>query len=468
MTKKTKIVATIGPASDTTEQIGALIWAGVNVFRFNMKHNEHSWHRERIVRVKQVAKQMGVTVGILIDLQGPEIRIKTRDKQPIPLGANEVVVFSNSFDDPQVNIVLSHDNILSSLELGDQILIDDGFIELNVVKKEGHKIVAATKVPTVIKDHKGLNLPSKDIDVPSLTDDDLDKLSLAAEEDADFVGLSFARTKQDLDILQAEMDKRGVKAKIISKIENQKSLDNIDELIQNSGAVMIARGDLGVEVPIEQLAFWETTIINKCREAGKPVIVATQMLHSMIENSRPTNAEATDVANAVLQGTDALMLSGETATGQYPVKAVEMMAQIAIFNEPKAVVKDLEHVPNSLTELIARGAFEILKDEGDIKLDAIVAFTQTGKTAEIISSFRPNIPIIAVTESGANLGKMALSFGVIPVYATFPSGKFTDPEAVLEALVQKEILQKGQTVLVVHGKNWKMPGLTNSLSIVTL
>lgn len=464
--KKTKIVATIGPASDTTELIGALIWAGVNVFRFNMKHNEYEWHEERIVRVRQVAKQMNAVVGVLIDLQGPEIRIETRDKQTLHLAKDETIVFGNSFDDSEVRIKLSHDNILASLDVGDSILIDDGFIELPVVKKDGNKIVAKALEATVIKDHKGLNLPSKEIDLPSLTPGDMDKLDLAAKQHADFVALSFCRTKHDVDILRGEMVKRNLTAKIVAKIENQQALNNIDALVECSDAIMVARGDLGVEVPMEQLAFWQTEMINKCRVAGKPVIVATQMLQSMVDNPRPTRAEVTDVANAVLQGTDAIMLSGETASGKYPVKTVETMAQIARYNEQKAKVPELGRTPTTLTQLIAKGAFETLRETGQMAIDAILVFTQTGKTAEVFSSFRPTAPIVAVTDQADSIGKLTLSYGVTPVYEEFPTGKFLTPDDILERLVAKDVFKKDETILIVHGQHWKTPGLTNSLSVL--
>ncbi len=468
VTKKTKIVATLGPACDSVDQISSLIGAGVNVFRFNMKHNEYAWHEERMIRVRQVAQQMAAVVGILIDLQGPEIRIATRDQQVVNLASGQEVVFGNSFADPTVQIQLSHENILHSLVAGDSLLIDDGFVELVVVKREADKVVARSLEAAVIKNHKGLNIPAKEIDLPSLTASDLEKLELAAKLRADFVGLSFCRTKTDLEILKKEMATRGVSAKIVAKIENQQALNNIDEIIENADAVMVARGDLGVEVPMEQLAFWQTEMINKCRLAGKPVIVATQMLQSMIDNPRPTRAEVTDVANAVLQGTDAVMLSGETASGKYPVKTVEIMAQIANYNEQKAKVLELNQSPTTMTQLIALGGAQILRQTGKLAIDAILVFTQTGRTAEVISSFRSTVPIIAVTDQQDSIGKLTLSYGVNPVFEEFPSGEFLTPTAVVTRLVAKGVFKKDQTILVVHGQHWKTPGLTNSLSIITV
>lgn len=464
--KLTKIVATLGPASDSRETIEELIKNGADVFRFNTKHGTPQWHEERIKRVHSVGMALKQPVGILVDLQGPEIRIETKNSDPIKLKKNTDVTLSYTFDDPQTQIVIPYQSVVKSLKKLDQLFIDDGNIILTVYSREGDLVKLRSTQNIVIQNRKGVNLPGKLIDAPSLIEADLKQLDMAALNTVDFVALSFARDAKDIDALRTEMQKRKVDAKIIVKVENQAAINNIDELIQASDGVMVARGDLGVEVPIEQLAYLQKMIIDKAKMAHKPVITATEMLHSMTDKARPTRAEATDVSNAVFYGSDAVMLSAETASGNYPVESVETMARIAAFTESVKPFEVIRKKVEDATQLIAMAAMEMIVNEG-INVDKIVVFTQTGYTARVISSFRPNVPIIAVTNNQKTVEALSLSYGVNSYGYLFPEGKIVSPEFIVNKLAKQGAINKGETILVIHGARWKQPGLTNSITLVT-
>ncbi|NMC35772.1 pyruvate kinase [Candidatus Beckwithbacteria bacterium] len=464
--KQTKIVATIGPASDSPETIKELIETGVNVFRFNMKHADIAWHEERIKLVDDISKEMNVPLGILIDLQGPEIRIETRDHADIIVKKGERIIFASTFSNSDINVCIPHEVVFEVLKEGDQILIDDGFLEFTIVEKNGDQLVVEAHDNYIIKHRKGVNLPGKHINLPSLIEDDLRKLDMAGKSKVDFVALSFSRTKEDIEILRTEMGKRNVKAAIIAKIESQPAIDNLDDLIEAADGIMVARGDLGIEIPIKELAFWQKEIIRKCRIANKPVITATQMLQSMVDSPRPTRAEATDVANAIFDGTDAVMLSGESASGKYPVKAVDYMSRIAAFTESKTNLIMKCDVPHDTAQLIVHAAMAMIDSVEHPKIDAIIAFTETGYSAKILSSFRPNLPIIAVSRNQTTVEQLTLSFGVSPVKVDFPKGDILHVEPILEQLKAMRIVEKGQIIISIHGSKWQIPGLTNSVSII--
>ena len=469
MTKKklTKIVATIGPSSEEESIIEKLIHNGVNVFRFNTKHGTVEWHADRINRVQRVANRLGVDIGILLDLQGPEIRLETVDKLPVYVTKGERIKITPSFIPGEKSICIPHGAVFETIKTGGLILIDDGAIELRAEEVRSDAILAVAKEDGLIGHRKGVNFPGVHLDLPSLIHADLQKLDMAMTNKVDFVALSFSRTKKDILILREEMDKRGIKAMIVAKIESMTALDHLDELIEHTDAVMVARGDLGVEVPIEQITYWQKTIIRKCRLAKKPVITATQMLQSMIDSPRPTRAEATDVANAVLDGTDAVMLSGETANGKYPVKAVEMMSRIIKFNESAFGNSMLDFVADTDTEKIVKSVQNLMLNQvTDIK--AIVVFTLSGLTAKSISRIRPKVPIIAVTKNQKNIEELTLSYGVEGVKAEHIDEEFKLPNPVIDNLVAKGVLQAGSSILVVHGQNYYEEGSTNALAIVKI
>lgn len=464
MNKRTKIVATIGPASDAPDTIRALIHAGVNIFRFNTKHNEIEWHEERIKRVQDAADELKTSVGILLDLQGPEMRIETRDAEPVSILARErLKIYKKNTNDARV--VLPYPQVFDVLHRGDHILVEDAYVDLEIVDRRDDYFVVVSHSDTVIKHRKGVNLPGKNIDLPSLTEKDKKYLEIAGKNKIDFVALSFVRTVHDVKILRNQMGKHNIEADIVAKIENALALENIKDIVRETDCVMVARGDLGVEVPIEELAFWQNTIIDLCRQENKPVITATQMLESMITNPYPTRAEATDIANAVMGGTDAIMLSGETAGGKYPTKAVHVMAKIAKFYEsrtrPKAINKNVYH----RNDLFAKIAMAV-SDEENVPTSRFLVFTQTGSTARALSSLRPNVQIIAVTEHQKTVEKLTISYGVMGYKIKFPKGALRNPEYVIEQLKNKGVLEKGETLIMIHGTNWKTPGSTNTLSVI--
>lgn len=464
--KLTKIIATIGPASESEEKLEQLIKAGVNVFRFNTKHSTPEWHAAHIKLAQSVADRLGVTIGILLDLQGPEVRLETRDKVDYPVEAGQELTIGLSFV-AGVDVIIPHVQVFHLVKKGQDLLIDDGFVECEVIEVHHDSLVVKVKNDAVIKHRKGVNLPGVDIDFPSLIDRDIAQLSSNARSKVDYVGLSFVRSAHDVQILRAEMIKREMKALIIGKIESQPALDHLDEIIHESDAIMIARGDLGVEVPFEQLAYWQRTIINMCRVAHKPVITATQMLESMIVNPRPTRAEVTDVAHAIFDGTDAIMLSGESASGKYPVRTVETMAKIAKWNEGKHSVHKINFVEIEPTATVAAAAVSIATSQIKPKIDAILVFTETGFTARCIAKHRLPIPIIAVTQNRHTAEALMLSYGIFPVRQDLPAGIFSSADNLLKGMVKEDRLHQGDTVIVVHGQHWQKPGNTNALAIVT-
>jgi len=465
--KLTKIVATLGPASDSPEVIKKLIEAGVNVFRFNTKHGTTQWHEERIERVQEIAKRMEVSVGVLVDLQGPEIRLETVDKLPLPIKKGQIVNITPSFVSGVSSICIPHPLVFSAVKKGDRVLIDDGAIELVVLKVKKDLIEAKAIDSGTIGHRKGVNLPGVEIKLPPLIKEDLKKLDMATTRRIDFVALSFSRTKKDIEILRREMEKRKMKAMIVAKIESFQALQHIDELIEVTDAVMVARGDLGIEVPIEQLAYWQKIIITKCRAANKPVITATQMLQSMTTNPRPTRAEATDVANAVLDGTDAVMLSGETANGRYPVKAVLAMTKIAKFNEMIEKKIDFEIEAKNETDIIINSTKELLNQK-IIKLKMILVFTRSGQTARSISRLRPKIQIVAMTSDQKTVEELSLSYGVRAIKTNMHKGDFSLPNQAIADLIKNKELSKGDTIVVIHGQSYYEEGSTNAVALLKI
>ena len=465
--KLTKIVATIGPASETEDKLEDLLKSGANVLRFNTKHSTPEWHREHIRLAQSVADRLGATIGILLDLQGPEIRLETRDKKDIKVEKGQKLRFRSSFVDG-IDIIIPHSAVFPLLKPGDDLLIDDGFVETVVESSTKAEIVVVCQNDSVIKHRKGVNLPGKDIDFPSLIENDIRQLDVNSANKIDFVGLSFVRSAHDIVVLRAEMVKRMMKSQIVAKIESQPALDRLDEIIEEADVVMIARGDLGVEVPYEQLAYWQRVIIDKCRVAHKPVITATQMLESMIVNPRPTRAEVTDVAHAIFEGTDAIMLSGESAGGKYPVRAVQTMSKIAKWNETRHNTHFLPSNEIDPTSTIANAVVNVVDSPVKPKIDAVLVFTETGYTARAVAKHRLKIPVIAVTENKKTAEQLTISYGIEPVVADLPSGPFDSAASVIKDLVKQDKLHAGSTVVVVHGQHWQKPGNTNSLSVITL
>ncbi len=473
MKKSTKIVATIGPATESKKIMMDLINAGMNVARFNTKHGTVEWHQTTIARMVEVATEMEKPISILLDLQGPEIRITLPTNEPFDVKIGDNVTFTSDETTKNPRTPIIPQIVIDSLDIGCQISIADGIGEFEIIEKNATSFVAAVKGSFKIGQRKTLNTPGKIIDLPSLIETDFKQLDGADNDHIDFVGLSFVRNKQDIQDLRNELNKRGLTADIIAKIENQSAIENFDEILEVADAIMVARGDLAVEVPFEELTHWQKVLIHKSREAGKPVITATQMLKSMVENPRPTRAEVSDVANAIYDGTDAVMLSEETTIGAFPVEAVETQAKIAAFNETFAEVKPIRTSDFDNTAYIAHSAVSLLNissiEDKDIMIDKIVCLTETGRTAKLISRFRPNVPIHAVTSNKQTYRKLSLVFDVTPhIINLADNSLIQDSEKLIEELKNKSIVKSGENILLVHGKYWIKKGLTNTLSIIQI
>lgn len=468
MNKKTKIVATIGPASESVEIIEKMILEGVNVFRFNLKHNDFEWHKTTVDRVRNVSQKIKTKVGIMIDLQGPEIRLETKDQLPIELKEGDIFWLHNRLESNQKVIKIIPGEAIKSLKKGDVFFIDDGSVEAVVVGIDKEGIRAETRGESVIKNKKSLNIISEDLDLPILNDKDKNILSRLDEINPDYIALSFVRTERDVVILKKLLERINSKAKVIAKIENSKAIRNIEGIIKESDGIMIARGDLGVEVPIRELAFWQKKIIDLCREYSKPVIVATQMLQSMVKNDRPTRAEATDVSNAVFDGADALMLSEETSIGINPVRVIKEMSSIAIFSEESSVCNSLVIEPQNSTEVLVDAAVKIIENNKELKIKAVIIFTQSGRTARILSRYRISLPIIAVTDSKETTKSLILSYGMKSYFRKFGKTSFKMPKFLINKWIENGLVTKGDTLLVIHGNNWMESGSTSDISLVTV
>lgn len=474
MQKSTKIVATIGPATETEEIIEQLLRAGMNVARFNTKHGTPKWHQERIARVKKVAQKLEMPVAVLLDLQGPEIRITLPSEKPFDIKEGEEVIFTSNEKGNGARSAFIPQIVIETLSIGDRILIDDGLGEFVVSQIAGTDLHATALGSFTVSNRKTLNTPGVTIDLPSLIPTDLTQLDGITKGNVDYVALSFVRNEQDIKILRNELASRDLEdCKIVGKIENQSAIDNIDEIIHASDAIMVARGDLAVEVPFEELSYWQKQIIHKCRELAVPVITATQMLKSMVDNPRPTRAEVSDVANAIYDGTDAVMLSEETTIGIYPVKAVATQARIAAFNEQHARPEPIATEDADASSYITHSAVSLLEvsllQSNNIHIDKIVCLTETGQTTRNLARFRPHVPVYALTSNVSTYNKLSLLYGVQPYIIKFnQDGKLESSEALLSQIKELNIARVGETVLLVHGTFWKRPGLTNTLSILEI
>ena len=466
--KSTKIIATIGPATETEEVLEQLIFAGMNIARFNTKHSTPEWHNERIKRIKKIAAKLNQPIGVLLDLQGPEVRINTPEEKSYQLKRGDFVNFTSDEQAKLDNKIIIPQMVIDALPEKSDILLDDGACEFTVLEKSGTYLIAQAVIDCTVKHRKTMNTPGVVLDMPSLTERDFNYLDGVDSKLIDYVGLSFVRDSKDIEILRAELDKRKMAdVGIIAKIENQAALDNIDEIIEDSDAIMIARGDLGIEVHFKKLIYWQKQIIKKCRLHSKPVITATQMLKSMVESSRATRAEVSDVANAIYDRTDAIMLSEETTIGLFPVQAVTVQATIAEYNEEFAE-NYLEIVGESdLTAAVTHSAIELL-EFSDIEINKIVCLTQTGNTARMLSRFRPDVPIEAVTHMTSTYYQLALSYGVNPHLIKIEAEEVLSLESILAMLKAEKIISAGETILFIHGKYMIKTAITNTLSILEI
>ncbi len=466
---KTKIIATIGPACDSVETLRQMIEAGVDVIRFNLKHNTLAWHEEKINTTKALIAQMGVNVGILADMQGPEIRIRTKEDTGMEVLKGDKIYIGRQQHPTEKSITLVPEVAFDELGVGDNISVDNGNIGLSIVAEDNGYLVAECDRDYLMKNRKALNAPGKCANLPLFSQNDYDAFAMVAKTNPDFVGLSFVRTANDVEETRKELAKINSDAKIMVKIENLQGVQNIEEIVDATDMVIVARGDLGIEVPIEELAYWQKQIVRICREKNKTVIVATQMLLSMVDSYNPTRAEAVDVANAVFDGTDCLWLSDETTIGKYPVRVVEKMASIAKFSEEHSFLKrELNKSPVTTTEILVDAAAGIVEKTKENPIKAAIVFTQSGETARMLSTYRLNVPIIAITDDDRVAKELSPSYSIIPHVATFNEGMFDINSQFFKDLTNSENLNSGDRVLIIHGNEWIKSGETSDISVVTL
>ena len=465
--RKTKIICTIGPASENPEILSQIIEAGMNVSRHNFSHGDHEEHAARINLVKELAKKHNKEIAVMLDTRGSEIRTGKFDPKKVELqeGAKFTVHAGGDVVGNTEECSVTYAGLANDVKPGDTILIDDGLVGLTVESIEGNKIHCKVQNTGFVATHKGVNVPGVSIQLPALTEKDIADLKFGCEIGVNAVAASFIRKASDVEAIREILNANGGEhIQIISKIENQEGVDNIDSILAASDGLMVARGDLGVEIPFEKLPAVQKMMIEKCNAAGKPVVTATQMLDSMMRNPRPTRAEVSDVANAILDGTDAIMLSGESANGDWPVESVQTMARIAIETEKKlnyetAVSKAKSHTP-AVSGVISRAACNAANE---LKAAAIVSSTKSGSTARRISQCRPDCAIVAVTPCEKVAKSLAFCFGVYPVVAEDQNSTDAMMANATKLAVENGFAKSGDTVIIAAGLD--QVGSTNLLKV---
>lgn len=463
---KTKIICTIGPASESPGMITQLIKSGMNVARLNFSHGTHEEHRRKIETIRDISSQLNKPVAILQDLCGPKIRVGCIKDPGIKLEPGQTLILTNTPMEGFGNrACVSYKQLPDEVKPGDVILLADGLLELAVEKTTPTDIHCNVITGGLLTSNKGINLPSGTISAPSLTEKDKIDLAFGMEMDVDYVALSFVRSAKDINEVKHIIRSGGRDIPVIAKIEKHEALTDIDAIIRATDAIMVARGDLGVEIPLENVPAIQKMLIQKSNDQGKPVIVATQMLRSMCESPRPTRAEANDVANAVLDGADAVMLSEETASGRYPIKAVEYMAKITEHAE-----KDYPHLrflklrkESNISESVAYAACDLADH---LEVSAIVASTQSGFTAKLISSFRPKASIIALSPDPYAVRQLSLYWGCVPVCVDVLKGTDDMFEKGANSALTVGHVAKGDRVIVTAGHPVETTGATNMIKVV--
>ena len=470
--RKTKIICTLGPSTDKDGVLEKLVKEGMNVARFNFSHGLHDEQKGRIDSLKEIRTRLGKPVAALLDTKGPEIRIREFENGKITLKEGQEFTLTAEEIVGNENIVsVTYKELYKDVKPGNSILIDDGLIGLEVKKIKGHDIVCTVINGGVLGNKKGVNLPGVEVNMPFISPKDHDDILFGIKEGYDFIAASFTRTAADVKEIRDILEKNGGHdIKIIAKIENQQGVDNIDSIIEAADGIMIARGDMGVEIPPEYVPVIQQKIIQKVYTAGKPVITATQMLDSMISHPRPTRAEATDVANAIFQGTSATMLSGETAAGKYPVQALQMMSRIAEHMEQNidynTIFKKTDRNENpDITNAIAHAT---CLTAIDLKASAILAVTKSGSTAHMMSKHRPGCLIGACTSSERVLRQLNLSWGVYPMLIKEEYSSEILCLRAIEAAQKHKLVKVGDTIVFAGGVPLGIPGRTNLIRVCTV
>ncbi|HWV27237.1 MAG TPA: pyruvate kinase [Aeromicrobium sp.] len=463
--RRAKIVCTLGPSTAAEGRILELAQAGMDVARLNMSHGDRSEHVENVRRVREAAEETGKAIAVLVDLQGPKIRLGRFAEGPHELQKGDS--FTITVDDVPGDgsrCSTTFKGLPGDVNVGDEILIDDGRVRLWATEVTATDVTGVVEVPGFVSNNKGINLPGVNVSVPALSEKDVDDLRWALQAGADFIALSFVRTAEDAEDVRAVMRDVGIDRPVIAKIEKPQAVENLDEIMDAFDGVMVARGDLGVELPLEDVPIVQKLIIEKARRNAKPVIVATQMLESMISSPRPTRAEASDVANAVLDGADAVMLSGETSVGQFPVQTVEIMSRIVASTEDHGLPRMAAYTwtPKTTTGIVCRAASQVAEA---VDASMVVAFTTTGGSARRMARYRSPIPIVAFTPDPQTRNELALTWGM----STFlvKEVKYTDQMVmqVDKALLEHQTCTPGEQVVIVAGSPPGIPGSTNALRI---
>lgn len=465
---KTKILATVGPASNTKETITELVMAGADIFRLNFSHGDHSIHADVIKTIREVNAEMSFNIGILQDLQGPKIRVGEVENNGVLIKQGDPLTITSEPVVGNASLVSTvYQNLPNDVVQGDRILIDDGNIELVVLRTDGKNVDCTVVHGGILKSRKGINLPSTKISAPSLTEKDLEDLEFGLEHEVDWIALSFVRTADDIVDLRERISKAGKSCKIVAKIEKPEALENIDAIIQATDSIMVARGDLGVEVPMEIVPLWQKRMVEKCKIACKPVIIATQMMESMIVNPRPTRAETNDVATAVLDGADAVMLSAETASGKFPIAAVKAMSSIIDHIEVNAdIYHNLYKIPEDTESFLSNNLLLMASRlSRNVKAKAIVGITTSGFTAFRISSHRPSADIFVFTRNKNLLTQLSLVWGVRAFY--YDNRVSTDAtfQDIEDKLKEENHVSEGDIIINTASMPLKVKGRTNMLKI---
>ncbi len=463
MTKRTKIIATIGPASSSPAVIAKLIRAGMDAARLNFSHGDWNDHAKRIRLIRQEAEKAGKQIAIIQDLQGPKLRVGVMQNDAVTLRRGDAVtVTTKKIMGTNRIISVTYSRLKKDLKIGATMLLDDGRLELKVVKKSATGLVCKVVRGGVLKSHKGVNLPGAHLSLSSLSPKDKSDLRFGIARGVDYIALSFVRTSKDIIVTRLFLKAHGADIPIIAKIEKPEAVHNLDEIIEAADGIMVARGDLGVEMSPEQVPLLQKKIIEACHWAEKPVITATQMLESMIENPQPTRAEASDVANAILDGTDCVMLSGETAMGNYPVQAVEVMARFAVQTETSLNPWPPDVHISGPDESVAHAACRAAEEQ---LAQAIVTFTQSGSTARLVSKHRPRMSIIAPTPFDLVARKMSLYWGVTPIL--LKTKRTTDDmiASVERAMIIRNLARQHDLIVITAGVPVGVAGSTNMMKI---
>lgn len=449
--QKTKIIATVGPACNTYEKLVNLVEAGVDVFRLNFSHGTHEDHKNIIELVTKINENYPVNVAILADLQGPKLRIGKVENDIIDLKDNDEIVFTQEKIIGNIQkLYISYPNFSNDVSVGEKILLDDGKLEMEILEiKENADVLAKVIIGGTLGSKKGVNLPDTKISLPALTQKDLEDIEFIVTQNIDWIALSFVRRPEDIFELRKILKEKNSEIKIIAKIEKPEAIAQIREIILASDAIMIARGDLGVELPVEQIPMIQKNIVRKCIHRAKPVIIATQMMESMIERTKPNRSEITDVANAVLEGADAVMLSGETAMGNHPALVVETMSKIIgeVENEATVYNKNLipqSHSPSFLSDAVCYNACEIAQS---VQANAIIGTTQSGYTAFMLSSFRPRAKLFIFTKTKSLVNQLSLSWGVKAYFYDKENSLDEIIKDQIENLKERKLVEKGEIVI---------------------